>query len=189
VDARPKAGHDERKWGLPSIPSFIRMAALSLALALTACGFHPLYGDYKSSVPAADFASVYIAPISDRSGPQHRNFLIQRLNFSGQPARPLYTLTISLAVQGSGLALARDNTTTRASLTGTARYTITDTATGKVIERGTSRATDSYDVLVSDYATLSARDDAQTRVLRELSDDIQTRLAVFLNSKRSPAAG
>lgn len=166
----------------------LSLAPLSLTLALAACGFHPLYGDYKSSVPEADFASVYIAPISDRSGQQLRNFLIQRLNFSGQPARPLYTLTITLSLQGSGLALARDNTTTRASLTGTAHYTITDTATGKVIERGTSRATDSYDVLVSDYATLSARDDANTRVLRELSDDIQTRLAVFLNRK-SPAAG
>lgn len=164
--------------------------ALSLTLGLAACGFHPLYGDYKSSVPAADFASVYIAPISDRSGQQLRNFLIQRLNFSGQPQRPLYTLTISLSLRGSGLALARDNTTTRASLTGTANYTITDTATGKVIGRGVSRSTDSYDVLVSDFATLSARDDAQTRVLRELSNDLQTRLAVFLaNRKRNPDAG
>lgn len=164
--------------------------ALSLTLGLTACGFHPLYGDYKSGVPAADFAGVYIAPISDRSGQQLRNFLIERVNFNGQPTRPLYTLTVSLSVQGSGLALSRDNTTTRSSLTATAHYTIADTATGKVIERGTSRATDSYDVLVSDYATLAARDDANTRVLRELSDDIQTRLAVFLqNRKKGPDAG
>jgi hypothetical protein len=47
-----------------------------------------------------------------------------------------------------------------------------------------SRATDAYDVLVSDYATLVSRDDAVDRAIHELSDDIRTRLAVYFQNRK-----
>lgn len=182
-DARDKHGHDVTNRLRRRTP-FLAPLLLLLSLALAACGFHPLYGDHASGATDADFASVYIAPMSDRSGQQLRNFLLERVEAGGQPSRPLYVMNIGLALQSSGLAISRDNTTSRASITGTAKYTIVDSATGQVLARGTSRATDSYDVLLSDFATLSARDDANTRVLREISDDLKTRLAVFLQSRK-----
>lgn len=164
-------------------------AALGLmaCLAAVGCGFHPLYGDHAASASSEDFAKVYVAPISDRVGQQVRNFLLSSINTRGEPSRPIYTLNIGLAQQNTGIALSRDNTTSRTSITLSANFILIETATGKTVFKGLSRATDSYDVLLSDYATLAARDDAVTRAAREVSDDIKTRLAVYLQSRKQSA--
>jgi LPS-assembly lipoprotein len=162
---------------------------LFLCLVFAGCGFRPLYGDHALSASDEDFASIYVAPISDRTGQQLRNFLLERINAGGQPGRPLYTLNIALAVQTTGIAISRDNTTSRTNITLVANYSLADAATGRVFSKGISRASDAYDVLVSDYATLSAHDDAITRASRELADDLKTRLAVFLQNRKQKTAG
>lgn len=160
---------------------------LALCLGLAGCGYHPLYGDRATGVSSEDLALVYVAGIPDRPGQQLRNDLVQRLNPSGQPSRPTYTLTVSLSIASTGVSLSRDNTTSRTSITTTAKYTLTDSASGKSLFSGTSRATDAYDVLVSDYATLVSRDDAVNRAIREVSDDIRTRLAVYFQDRKQKA--
>ena len=128
--------------------SFISILALCLVLA--GCGYHPLYGDRADAVTSEDLALIYVAPVSDRSGQQLRNFLLEELNASGQPSRPIYTLTSSLNVAATGVSLSRDSTTSRTSLTATAQYALSETASGKVLFSAKSRATDAYDILLSD---------------------------------------
>jgi LPS-assembly lipoprotein len=163
-------------------------AAFALCLGLAGCGYHPLYGERATSVSVEDTSLVYVAGIPDRPGQILRNDLIQRLNPSGQPTRPIYTLTVGLTVTSTGVSLSRDNTTSRTSITTTANYTLTDTTTGKALFSARSRATDAYDVLVSDYATLVSRDDAVNRAIREISDDIGTRLAVYFQNRKVKAS-
>jgi LPS-assembly lipoprotein len=157
---------------------------LALCLTLAGCGYQPLYGERPTGVSTDDLALVYVAGIPDRPGQQLRNNLVQRLNPSGQPSQPIYTLNVSLSVASTGVSLSRDNTTSRTSITTTAKYTLIDSATGKSVFTGTSRATDAYDVLISDYATLVSRDDAVNRALREVSDDMRTRIAVYFQDRR-----
>jgi LPS-assembly lipoprotein len=163
-------------------------AAFALCLGLAGCGYHPLYGERATSVSTEDLSQIYVAGIPDRPGQILRNDLIQRLNPNGQPTRPIYTLTVGLAVTSTGVSLSRDNTTSRTSITTTANYTLTDTTTGKALFSSRSRATDAYDVLVSDYATLVSRDDAVDRAIREISDDIRTRLAVYFQDRKVKAS-
>jgi LPS-assembly lipoprotein len=95
---------------------------------------------------------------------------------------------VGLSVASTGVSLSRDNTTSRTSITTTARYSLVDSASGRALFSATSRATDAYDVLVSDYATLVSRDDAVNRALREVSDDIRTRLAVYFQDRKVKAS-
>ncbi len=55
-----------------------RVPALLLLLALTACGFHPLYG--RGGASPAIMASIYVEPIADRTGYELRNSLMDLLD-------------------------------------------------------------------------------------------------------------
>jgi LPS-assembly lipoprotein len=160
-------------------------ALMALCLGLSGCGYHALYGDHANGVSADELALIYVAGIPDRPGQQLRNFLVTNLNPSGQPSQPIYALNVSLGVASTGVGLSRDNTTSRTSITTTATYTLVDSASGKAVFSAVSRATDAYDVLLSDYATLVSRDDAVNRALREVSDDIRTRLAVYFQNRKA----
>jgi LPS-assembly lipoprotein len=155
---------------------------ISLCLAVAGCGYHPLYGNRADAAKAADMSLVYVAAIPDRPGQQLRNYLLEQVNANGQPARPIYTLQVSLAISSTGVSLSRDNTNSRTSITATAKYSLSETASGKTLFASTSRGTDSYDVLLSDFATLSSRDDAVDRTLREIADDMGTQLAVYFQN-------
>lgn len=157
---------------------------LTLGLALAGCGYHPLYGNRADAVKSGDLSQIYVAAIPDRTGQQLRNYLLDQVNAEGQPSRPIYTLQVSLGIAATGVSLSRDNTNSRTNITATARYSLTDTATGKTLFASTSRGTDSYDVLLSDFATLSSRDDAVNRALREVADDMGTQLSVYFQNRK-----
>jgi len=63
---------------------------------------------------------------------------------------------------------------------------LSDLATGQVIYQNDVRATGSYNVVGSDYATLVSEQDAEKRAAREISDEIVTLISVFF-SRRSDA--
>jgi LPS-assembly lipoprotein len=46
---------------------------------------------------------------------------------------------------------------------------------------GTSSSTTSYDILSNPFATTVSEDDARERALREVADDIRTRLALYFS--------
>jgi LPS-assembly lipoprotein len=142
------------------------LAAAILTLALAGCGYHPLYGDSADSASPEELGSVYIAPISNRDGQVLRNFLIEQLDQNAQPGNPAHTLTIGLQVQSTGIALSRDNTTSRTNITAVANFQLVDSATNKPVLKGVVRATTSYDVLQSDYATLASRECGEPHVAR-----------------------
>jgi LPS-assembly lipoprotein len=160
-------------------------ALLALALAVAGCGYHPLYGNHADSASIAELGSVYVSPISNREGQILRNFLIEGLNENEQPGYPTHTLVISLQIQSTGIALSRDNTTSRTNITAAANFQLIDSATNKPVLKSLARATTSYDVLQSDYATLVSRDDAVNRTLREVSDEIRTRIGVYFNDRKT----
>ena len=46
-----------------------------------------------------------------------------------------------------------------------------------------SKSTNSFNIVASDFATLSGETDAIERAAREVSDDIRTRLALFFTRR------
>lgn len=165
---------------------FLPVCLFAASLALSACGFRPLYGSGPRAAQR-NLVSVAIDTIPDRSGQQLRNLLMQSMNPKGFPARPAYTLGVSLRESSARLGLQKDETATRASLTVVAQFTLADADTGKAIFRGTSRSLSNYDVVISDFATVVAENDAREKVLRAISQDITYRLALFIDRRNQEA--
>ena len=158
-------------------------AVMAFALWLGACGFEPLYArDEASGTGAQDqLAQVRIAPIPDRIGQELHNLLRDRLNPKGQPRKPDYNLQITLSEQTEELGIRKDETATRANLKVFANFVLFDARTNQTLLIGRSRSFNSYNILESQFATLFSEADARSRALREISDEIRNRLAVYFS--------
>ena len=151
-------------------------------LCVTGCEVRPLYGERRDTgrSTADEIAQVEIKALPDRTGQQFNNLLRDRLNPRGLPAEPLYVLEIRLSETISELALRRDETATRANLKLRADYQLRRKDDKRVVLNGFAQSVNSYNILESQFATQIAEQNARERGLRELSDDIRARLAVYL---------
>ncbi len=161
------------------------MLALFAAAALPACGFEPLYGD--PSTPRGFAETVDIAPIDGPIGHLLRNRLIDGLAPTGRPTEPDYRLTVLVGRSTSPLLVQIDDSTDRYNLTLTASFTLAD-STGATAYRGTAKATGSYNVVQSPFATLAAERNAERNLARELADEIRTLVLVHLIGRDGEAA-
>lgn len=160
---------------------------LSLALfAASGCGFRPLYGERSAaSVSAPELAAIQIDTIPNREGQLVRNSLLDKMRPHGAAGRDLYRLSVSISVGRESFGIRTDETATRGSLTMTAGYTLTDIASGTQLMSGNSRAVSSYNILDSDFATVISENDAIRRTAVDLSEEIKTRVAIFLSSRKA----
>jgi LPS-assembly lipoprotein len=154
---------------------------------LAGCGFEPLYGSrgQGSRVDSA-LSEIRIAPIKDRAGQQLYNYLLDRLNPRGAPDRPRFILTTTLAISKVELGIERDETATRAKLSLSANFSLRNAADNAVVYAGSSQSTNSFNIVESDFATLSAEKDAIDRAARVVSEEIKTRLGLYLNRTVPP---
>ncbi len=152
-----------------------------LALLGAGCGFKPLYGTASDDTSNASIrlASIRILPLPDRVGQKMHNLLRDRLNPQGQPLRPDYLLQVRISEVLEELGIRKDETATRANLTVIADFVLRDARTNVELIKGRSRAINSYNILESQFATLYSESDARDRGLREISDEIRDRLAVY----------
>lgn len=150
-------------------------------ILLSSCGFRPLYGERFGLNAGEDLAAVYIQNVPDREGQQLRNFLLLRMNPKGSPATMRYTLAIQLYSQRSDLGLRRDETASRSNLLVRAIYGLTDHQSGRIVFRGEARTTNSFDILDEEFGTVLAEQDARTKALQFLADDITNQVAIYLS--------
>jgi len=162
-----------------------RRLALALALlALSGCGFRPLYGE-DSAVGKTNLAGVRVAPIQDipdptghsvssaRGAQQLRNFLIDRVNPGAQRAAAQYELRVTLnEAKTTAIGIRTDETATRATLVMSASYALIRFDGGGTILSGSTQANVSYNILRNQFATLSAENDARQQAARQISETI-----------------
>jgi LPS-assembly lipoprotein len=167
-----------------------RISAASLLLAvcaaaLSGCGFRPLYAEATGS-GAQTLASIEIGLIADRPGQKLRNMLLERLTPTGQPRQPAYILDVRLTEAKQELAIRKDETATRANLTVTAQFVLRALREPQLgTYAGVANSTNSYNVLRSEFATLSAENDARDRALRVLAEEIRIRIAAALQNPQA----
>lgn len=159
---------------------------LSLLLMLSACGFSPLYAtpERGTAGDTVELRSLEIAPIADRAGQELRNTLLAILpETSGAPR---FRLTVKLLEYIDDFGIRRDTTATFARLTMTAEYQLHDLKLPEgapPLLNGTLRAVNSYNILASTFATLSAEEDARSRAARQLAQDLKLRLGAYFKAK------
>ena len=144
---------------------------------LSACGFRPLYETGGSTSAMRDqLAGIEVAPIADRLGQQMRNRLLDRLASGGTPD---YRLEITLAQSSEGYGIRPDAAATQERLTVTAQVRLIALAGAeKPVFEEVMRSSTSYDLVLSDYAILSRREDSAKRLVLELAERIHRRLAL-----------
>ena len=156
-----------------------------LAGALTACGFKPMYARNDKPGARADVTSnlqsIFIPVSRGRVEQLVYNNLRDRLNPLGAAKQPRYHLDYTVAVVKQPLAFAKDETATRQNVRVTVAFSLKDQDGSKVILAGTARALAAYNILRSQYATLSAEQNAEDRAVREVSDEIRLRIASYFS--------
>lgn len=158
---------------------------LGATLALSACGFRPLYA--TGTTPdgmETYFSQVFVEPIPGRQGVHLRNQLMDALTPEGTPGSAAYKLSIKLVDVKEGLAILRTTQITRYNYRLTANYELRDTVSGEVLDKGLARAIAAYNVSPdSQFATQSAERDAQERAAREVGEDIRLRLGLYFEQR------
>jgi hypothetical protein len=159
---------------------------LLCAASLSSC-YRPLHGDKGfGGEPTAEqhrLNDIYIGGIEGENGQKLRNLLIDRMYGQGRPVKASKRLDINLTSVEEHLGLQKNAVTTRARLTVRAEYALHDTkakADTLPLTSGVSRSVVGFSILDQGYATLSSRENAHDRALREIADLIVNRLLLHL---------
>jgi len=159
--------------------SFRLILSLGVAAVLAGCGFRPLYGGSENTAINSQLGAIQIATIEDRVGQKVHNLLLDRLNPRGRPQSPLYTLSLKAQISKEEIGLKITEVATRAKLTLSANYFLTDNQSGSILAEGSVRSVNSYNIPESEFARVTAENDATDRAAREISDEIKTRLGLL----------
>ncbi len=148
------------------------------------CGFSPLYGTRgiaASSQVVDALAKVIIRPLPDREGMKLRQVLREQLQPEGLAANPLYDLEVTLSKRVEELGIRKDATSSRANLNLSASFYLNEA--GQRVFGDYVQAIVSYNILDDQYATVAAQADAENRAIRQVGEEIKTRLAVYFEQR------
>ncbi|CAN5470126.1 LPS assembly lipoprotein LptE [soil metagenome] len=159
--------------------AFAAALMATATLALSACGFTPLYG--PQTVTKGLGAIEVVAP-EGRSGYLVREQLDDALARDVN-VLPSHRLVFTLKEQRYARGVRVDNVANRYELNLTAYWQLLDVKTGKPVRTGTANAAVTYDSADQPYASISAQQDGQERAAVEVARKIQLDIAVWLAGK------
>jgi len=155
-------------------------------IALSACGFTPLHAtssDVVSPTTGAEriaLSDIHITNIKDRDGQYLRNQLIDRIYTNGYPENARYRLHIqSLNENITRLGIQRDATSTRAQMRFNATMVLVDTHDNSTVLTRDLIATNSFNILDSQYTTNVSTQFARERALDEIANQVFRNLALY----------
>jgi LPS-assembly lipoprotein len=164
--------------------------ALCTALFLSACGFHPLYGNTALDPHAGPtLENVYVEPISDRVGYELRNNLLDLFNATGSADGAAYRLRLTLSETEEAVVLQTNTAITRYNYTLMAHYELIPRAGAAAVKSGDVTALSAYNVAAAPflYATVTAERDAKNRAANDIAERIRTQVAVYLRNASAPS--
>ncbi len=152
--------------------------ALLSVLALSACGFTPMYAEPGVGSPLRRIA---VTAQDDRLGYRLREQLEDALAWD-RSAAPLYRLTTRVEQDRRPLGRRIDDTATRYELTVKATWTLTPIA-GGAPTTGVETVTTTYAADDQPYAAIAAQQDGEERAAAELARLIRLDLMQALSNR------
>ena len=152
--------------------------AVLTALAVSACGFTPMYADPAVGSPLRRIA---VTTQDDRLGYRLREQLEDALAWD-RSAAPLYRLTTRVEQNRRSLGRRIDDTATRYELTVKAAWTLTPVAGGTPVT-GVETVTTTYAADDQPYAAIAAQQDGEERAASELARLIRLDLMQALSNR------
>ncbi|HQT66968.1 MAG TPA: LPS assembly lipoprotein LptE [Acetobacteraceae bacterium] len=168
--------------------SVLRIFLIPALLALTGCGFQPLYGNQDQqanglSVPVAQsLDEIQIGLIPDRTGQILHQALEDDLQRDGAPTVELYHLTINNYGIGSQvIGIQTDSSATRLRYIANANWTLSPISDPRrILTKGNAQANDAINILDQQYFALSLQDtQVKTTIAREIAEQITAGLAIY----------
>ena len=157
--------------------------ALVQVLALSGCGWTPLYADHESEPADAELRAIKVDPIPERIGQRLAWALRESFNPTGIATPQRYRLRTLLTTARADLGIQSTGLGSRGKFDATATFTLLDIKTGAALIAATSHVSESFDIVANEYASVVAEDDARTRSVEELRRDMVARLTLFLQRR------
>jgi LPS-assembly lipoprotein len=165
-------------------------------LALSACGFDPVYGDKapvssqaKEQSTQQIFNDIEIALIPDWSGQFLRNQLMDRFYVAGTAPQtnPRYKLEIApIAEQILQLDVTKEAETTRAQMRMRSNMILRDQMTNQIVLQRDLSSSSSYNILGSEFASQVAAKAAREGTLQDLARQIELAVSLYFRSNPQP---
>lgn len=153
--------------------SFNRRFFLLAPLALTACGFEPVYGTGGNARTLR--GKILVDTPTDKDSFDMTAHLEQRL---GRAQAAQYGLKITTTVEEEGLAISGSNDIERFNLIGAASYAVRRLGTKDIVLDGRVNTFTAYSASQQPVATLAAERDARRRLMIALADKITADLLI-----------
>jgi LPS-assembly lipoprotein len=136
-------------------------------LALTACGFAPVYGTDGS-------ANVLLNSVLVQEPKTRDHYLLTRQleKRLGRATDPRFDLGVSVSTSLKALGINSIGNINRYNLLGTAQYTLRDTQTGQIVGSGKVNSFTSSSAAGSTISSQATREDAQERLMIILADKL-----------------
>jgi LPS-assembly lipoprotein len=182
-----------RRWAL-GIKHWVVIACCLMPNAfLTACGFHPMYGDesiQSSSTPLR--GNLVIDKIdSTHSGQILKTALEDRFNPEGMKnTQPEYHLQIIYRQSSTPSVVRNDGTILRSQLRLESTFYLYRTGVAQPVFTSTVRRIGSYNNIPNqNFATYEAEQDTTERLLTELAEDYALRISGYFAGLPHPQEG
>lgn len=159
----------------------ILTVSILAGMLLTGCGFSPVYRQDGSSSVREHLAQIEVAQIGGYHGLQLRNQLNEKTSPTGVVDVPQFRLSVVLESSTEAVLIQSDNTATRQNLRMNASFTLIDLSSGETVFKGNSVSVGSYNVVNTEFATISAEDNATERAVQEIGVEIFDLLVVHFN--------
>ncbi len=176
-------------------PSPNALLALLAPLALTACGFAPLYGDRGTDAAGnplgpvtAQMQQVDIQNIPERTGQLLRNALQDQFYTAGAPTKQRYSLAVTYSITAVGIGVQPDTSVTRNRYIATANWALAPIGSPTTpYATGLANTQDAENIIDQQYFALTLETDT---VDRELANNIAAQIATQVATwfKNHPAA-
>ena len=151
--------------------SLFKLLLVLPIMALTACGFAPVYGTDGS-------ANVLMGSVLVQEPKTRDGYLLtkQLESLLGRTTDPRFDLGLEITTTLETLNINAEGDIERYNLIGSATYTLRDKQTGKITASGRVNSFTGYSATGTTVATQAAQQDAQKRLMTILADLIITNL-------------
>lgn len=155
-----------------------KCAALAALLALTGCGFTPLYGGDAGQDASGKLDQVAVNNIPERPGQMLRISLQTQLYKDGAPTAELYALNVNYSIAMDDIGVLEDSATTRQRVQGTASWSLAPIGDpGHPLVKGTATALDAANIIDQQYFALDLENDTLNQ---HLADTVAAQITIQL---------
>lgn len=169
---------------------WLALALLTAPLALSGCGFHPLYEDTKVHPGVSEkLKRIYVASIPERFGQQMRLALQQELSGAGPEDPDAYTLQVNPSMSMESIDIHLDNTSGRFRAVGRAHWSLyTVGVSPQLLAQGDVSTLDGINNTFEQYFTQNLNmETMQGRIAKNLAEEVTQQIATWFETQTAPA--